>query len=58
MEAVSDLALNETGAVGVSLTTEQPENCAIYEHFGYTRVGQVSVANALNTWGFFRPVAA
>jgi ribosomal protein S18 acetylase RimI-like enzyme len=39
---------------GVSLTTEDPRNVALYQHFGYRIVSHDRVGE-LKTWGFFRP---
>jgi ribosomal protein S18 acetylase RimI-like enzyme len=40
---------------GVTLTTEDPSNVPLYEHFGYRVVGHTRVSPSLETWGFFRP---
>ena len=39
---------------GVTLTTEDPSNVPLYEHFGYQVVGHARVAPGLESWGFFR----
>ena len=43
----------DSGSVGVSLTTEDPANVALYEHFGYEIVGRAEVGD-FSSWGFFR----
>ena len=40
---------------GVTLTTDDPANVALYKHFGYGLTGEVEVPGAFRTWGFFRP---
>ena len=40
---------------GVTLTTEDPANVPLYEHFGYKVVGHARLAPEFETWGFFRP---
>ena len=39
---------------GVSLSTENPRNVSLYEHFGYRIVSHEQVGETLETWGFFR----
>jgi ribosomal protein S18 acetylase RimI-like enzyme len=39
---------------GVTLTTEDPANVSLYEHFGYRITGQVEVG-PIRSWSFFRP---
>jgi hypothetical protein len=48
--------MSERDAVsaGVSLTTEDPKNVALYQHFGYEVVAHDLVAGKLETWLFFR----
>jgi hypothetical protein len=41
-------------AQGVSLTTENPDNVPLYQHFGYRIVGTSNVGPGLTTWGFYR----
>ena len=38
---------------GVSLSTENPKNVSLYEHFGYRIVSHETVGE-IETWGFFR----
>jgi GNAT superfamily N-acetyltransferase len=40
---------------GVTLTTEDPANVPLYEHFGYKVVGHARLSPEFETWGFFRP---
>jgi len=55
LEAVRDFANADAASGGVSLTTELPRNRALYEHFGYTVVGEDGVAGEFRTWTLFRP---
>jgi GNAT superfamily N-acetyltransferase len=55
LSAVSDLANADSQSSGVSLTTETSENVELYEHCGYTVIGEARVAEAFDTWGLFRP---
>jgi ribosomal protein S18 acetylase RimI-like enzyme len=54
LDHVQDMA-RARGVEGVSLTTENPDNVAIYERVGYRVVGHAVIAPGLETWGFFRP---
>lgn len=55
LEAVHTLAQEDPGSAGVSLSTENPRNLLLYEHFGYERLGHARVSDDLETWVFFRP---
>jgi GNAT superfamily N-acetyltransferase len=55
LEAVHALSLDDPDSCGVTLTTEDPGNLPLYEHFGYKVVGHERVSADLETWGFFRP---
>jgi GNAT superfamily N-acetyltransferase len=55
LEAVHAMAEEDTGSAGVSLSTENPRNLLLYEHFGYERLGHARVSDDLETWVFFRP---
>jgi ribosomal protein S18 acetylase RimI-like enzyme len=55
LEAVHDLSAADDRSEGVTLTTEDPANVALYEYFGYEIVGRRYVGGAFTTWGFFRP---
>ena len=54
IEHVHKMSTGDPASTGVTLTTENPANIALYEHFGYTLVGTTSVSPELTTWGFFR----
>lgn len=55
IESVHERSQRDADSVGVTLTTEDPGNLTLYQHFGYEIVGQATVAPGLTTWGFFRP---
>ena len=55
IEYVHLLSEQNASSQGVTLTTEDPSNVALYEHFGYEMVGHSRVSAGLETWGFFRP---
>lgn len=55
LEGVHRLSLEDSTSSGVTLTTENPANVTLYEHFGYEVVGHAHVASELESWGFFRP---
>ncbi len=55
IEHVHLMSRENDASQGVTLTTENPANVSLYEHFGYTVVGHSRVSPALETWGFFRP---
>jgi GNAT superfamily N-acetyltransferase len=57
LEAVHRISEEDGGSAGVCLTTEAPQNIPFYEHFGYLLIGQARVADAYDTWTFFRPRA-
>jgi len=52
--AVHDLSLRDSASSGVSLTTEDEANVALYQHFGYSVVGEAEVGPGLRSWSFFR----
>lgn len=54
IERVHELSRADPHSVGVTLTTEDPRNLALYEHLGYGIVGHAVVAAELQTWGFYR----
>jgi GNAT superfamily N-acetyltransferase len=54
LDAVHERSRTAAESSGVSLTTEQPENVSLYEHFGYRVVGQARVGDAFETWTLFR----
>lgn len=55
LHAVHDLSRKDPSSCGVTLTTEDPQNISLYEHFGYQCTGNVTVSEKLRSWGFFRP---
>lgn len=55
MDHVHSMSVGDPSSEGVSLTTEDPSNVPLYEHFGYRVEGHVRVSPGLETWGFFRP---
>lgn len=58
LKTVHDLSARDPDSAGVTLTTEDPRNVPLYEHFGYRVVGRATVEDAVETWGFFRPDVA
>jgi len=57
LTAVHQMADDDPGSSGVSLTTEVAGNVSFYQHFGYRLVGHKAVAPGLESWGFYRPRA-
>ena len=53
LETVHALCEQSPVAEGVSLTTEDPRNVALYQHLGYRVVGEARIADDLYTWSFF-----
>ena len=53
LDAVRRLAEEHPSASGVSLTTENPRNVDLYQHFGYECVGERQFGPGLKTWGMF-----
>lgn len=51
---VHGISLDLPDSVGVSLTTEDPDNVLIYRKAGYEVVGHALIAPELETWGLFR----
>ena len=49
------ISREDESSQGVTLTTEDPANVPLYEHFGYGVIGHASLSPELETWGFFRP---
>ncbi len=52
--AVHQLSAEDPISNGVSLTTEDEANVALYRHLGYEIVGHANVTSTLATWAFFR----
>lgn len=57
LDAVHDASRRDPRSDGVALTTEDPQNVALYEHLGYHVTGTAHISSTLRTWGFFRPDA-
>ena len=55
LDHVHQVAAADAQSVGVTLTTELPQNCPLYRHFGYRELGHARVAPDLETWAFIRP---
>ena len=55
LDALHDTSRRDPRSAGVTLTTEDPSNVALYQHFGYEVVGHTRVTDTLESWGFFRP---
>lgn len=55
MDHVHGISSRDPSSEGVTLTTEDPSNVPLYEHFGYRVVGRAHIRPGLETWGFFRP---
>ena len=55
MDHVHLMSHEDVSSQGVTLTTEDPANVPLYEHFGYKLVGHARLSPAMGTWGFFRP---
>ena len=55
LERVHEMGEALPGSAGVTLTTEDPANVAIYERMGYEVVGRAPIAAGIETWSFFRP---
>lgn len=53
LDAVRQLADDNPAYSGVSLTTENPRNVDLYQHFGYEVVGEGQFGGNLKTWGMF-----
>lgn len=55
LREVHAMSLAHLTSTGVSLSTEDPKNVALYQHCGYRVVGHERVTDSLETWQFFRP---
>ena len=55
LRRVHEMSRLDPASTGVSLTTEDRRNVALYQHCGYEIVSHDRVADELETWGFFRP---
>ena len=54
LEHLHALSESHPESRGVSLSTENPRNVSLYQHFGYRVVSHDEVGVGLETWGFFR----
>ncbi len=54
LDALHGISAADPLSCGVTLTTDDPANVALYNHFGYELTGDVEVPGAFRTWGFFR----
>jgi GNAT superfamily N-acetyltransferase len=57
IEHVHLMSREDSASEGVTLTTADEANVALYQHFGYEIVGHASVGWGLRSWGLFRPDA-
>jgi GNAT superfamily N-acetyltransferase len=55
MDRVHLMSQEDASSQGVTLSTEDPANVPLYEHFGYSMVGHSRLSPELETWCFFRP---
>lgn len=56
LEKTRELAEANPLCSGVSLTTENPRNVDLYQHFGYDVVGHATFGPGIETWGLFLPL--
>jgi ribosomal protein S18 acetylase RimI-like enzyme len=54
LDAVHDMSASDQESSGVTLTTEDPGNVSLYQHFGYQIIGTAVVGPGITTWGFYR----
>jgi ribosomal protein S18 acetylase RimI-like enzyme len=54
LDALHTMSAMDARSCGASLTTDDPANVTLYQHFGYRLTGEVDVPGAFRTWGFFR----
>jgi GNAT superfamily N-acetyltransferase len=55
LDHVHELSREDPESGGVSLSTENPDNVALYEHVGYVVKGHAVVSPELETWALYRP---
>ncbi len=55
LDHVHALSRDDPRSAGVSLSTENPVNVALYEHVGYVFTGHSRVGPGLETWALYRP---
>ena len=54
LEAVHALADADPNSAGVTLSTENPANIALYQHFGYAVQGHARLSDTFESWVLFR----
>lgn len=54
LEAVHEISKGDAASAGVSLSTEEAKNVALYQHFGYEIKGHERITDEMETWIFFR----
>lgn len=54
ISAVHALSVDDPTSCGVSLTTEDEGNVALYRHLGYEVIGEGHVHPSLTSWAFYR----
>ena len=52
---VHEVSRTSPPSEGVTLTTEDPRNVPFYQYLGYEVIGQSTISDNIQTWGFFRP---
>jgi ribosomal protein S18 acetylase RimI-like enzyme len=52
MDAVKQISLADANSSGVCLSTEDPENVRLYEHFGYRVIAEIDIEE-LHSWCMF-----
>jgi ribosomal protein S18 acetylase RimI-like enzyme len=55
LDHVHAFSRDDPASAGVSLSTENPRNVALYEHVGYVVKGHTVVSRELETWALYRP---
>ena len=53
LDKTREIAEENPAWEGVSLTTENPRNVDLYQHFGYRVVGEATYGPGLPTWGLY-----
>ena len=54
LEAVHALSADHERSTGVAISTESEANLPLYRHFGYSVVGEATLADDLKTWLLYR----
>jgi ribosomal protein S18 acetylase RimI-like enzyme len=55
LDALHERSRLDPASDGVGLNTQDPANVPFYEYFGYRLIDRARVADAYDTWSFFRP---